>query len=452
MYQVTNPATGEVIERFNTATDEQLRDVTDRAHRGYLAWRDRPISERAATLHRAGDLFTERVDELAEIITVEMGKRIAEARGELRLVADIFRYYAAEAERLLADEPLEIQGGSAVIQKRPIGVVLGIMPWNYPYYQVARFAAPNLVLGNTVLLKHAPSCPKSSAAVERVLRDAGLPDEAYTNIYATNEQIASVLGDPRVQGVSLTGSERAGTVVAAEAGRHLKKVVLELGGSDPMIVLDSSDIGKTAKQAAQARMGNMGQACNAPKRMIVMDSIYEEFVENLVREMQEYIPGDPLDPDTTLAPLSSHAAAEKLVDQIMKAQKQGASIRTGGERVDGPGAYVLPTVLTDVSSDMDAYHEELFGPVAVVYRASSVQEAIRLANDTPFGLGASIFSDDREHAAEVGAQIEAGMVYINQAGGSQPDLPFGGIKRSGIGRELGSLGIEEFMNKKVIRL
>lgn len=452
MYNVTNPATGETIEEFATATDEEMREAINRAHRGYADWRTRTIADRAAILLKAADMFNERTDDLAEIITVEMGKRIDEARGELDITADIFRYYATEAERLLADEPLDIEGGKAVIKKSPIGVIIGIMPWNYPYYQVARFAAPNLVLGNTALLKHAPSCPRSSAAVEQVLRDAGLPEDAYINIYATNEQIAWMLADPRIQGISLTGSERAGTAVAAEAGKHLKKVVLELGGSDPMIILDSSDIVRTAREAAQARMGNTGQACNAPKRMIVLDPIYDEFVDRLSTEMAAYTPGDPMDPATTLAPLSSGAAADRLTAQIDRAREQGATIRVGGVRIPGPGAYVQATVITDVTPEMDAYHEELFGPVAVVYRAGSIDEAVTLANDTPYGLGAAVFSDDRVKAAEVGARIDAGMVYVNQAGGSQPDLPFGGIKRSGLGRELGPLGIEEFMNKKVIRL
>ncbi|MGM0931180.1 MAG: NAD-dependent succinate-semialdehyde dehydrogenase [Actinomycetota bacterium] len=452
MYKVTNPATGAVIEEFPTATDEQIAEAIDRAHQGYLSWKDAPVETRSKIVQRVAEVFKERSDELAAIITQEMGKRIEESKGELGTVFDIFSYYAQSGQKLMADEPLEIQGGSAVIQKRPVGVILGIMPWNYPYYQVARFVAPNLMLGNTILLKHASNCPKSAAAIESVLREAGVPEDAYINIYATNQQIASALADKRIQGVSLTGSERAGSAVAAEAGRNLKKVVLELGGSDPMIILDSNNVDETVDMAVAARMGNMGQACNAPKRMIVMADIYDEFVEKLTEKMAAFAPGDPSDPSTTLAPLSSVGAADEVVRQIEQAVEQGATLRTGGYRIAGPGAYVQPAVLTDVTPEMAAYHEEVFGPAAIVFRASSEEEAVELANDTEFGLGSGVFSADPERARRVGDQIEAGMVYINQAGGSQADLPFGGIKRSGVGRELGPLGMDEFMNKKVVRL
>lgn len=452
MYAVTNPATGELIERYPTATDEQVHDAIARSHTCYQSWQAQSVAERAKVVSRAADLFAERTDELAQIITTEMGKRIEESRGELGIVVDIFNYYADNAEALIADEPISIQGGKAVIHKRPIGSLLGIMPWNYPYYQVARFAAPNLVLGNTILLKHAPSCPMSSAAIEAVLHDAGVPRDAYINLYATNEQVAWMLADQRLQGVSLTGSERAGAAVAAAAGKNLKKVVLELGGSDPMVVLDSSDVDRLSKIAAAARMSNTGQACNSPKRMIVMSDIYDQFVDRLTEHMADYTPGDPSDPETRLAPLSSKDAAERLIAQVRSAIDQGATVRTGGGRIDGPGAYVEPTVLTGVEPGNAAYTEELFGPVAVVYKTDTEQQAAHLANDTPFGLGASVFSDDTERASRFAAEIDAGMVYINQAGGSQADLPFGGIKRSGVGRELGPLGIEEFMNKKIVRI
>lgn len=451
MYKVTNPATGEVIEEFPTATDEEIRDAIERADREYKAWRERPAEERAAIVRRAAELFAERTDDLAAIITLEMGKRVNEAKGELGIVVSIFNYYADKGPELIADEPLEINGGRAVVKKSPLGALIGIMPWNFPYYQVARFAAPNLVLGNTILLKHAPSCPRSAAAIEKVLRDAGVPADAYINIYATNEQIAQALADPRIQGVSLTGSDRAGAQVAAEAGRNLKKVVLELGGSDPMIVLDSDDVAKTAKIAAASRMGNTGQACNAPKRMIVMSDIYDEFVAKLGERMAAYEPGDPADPATRLAPLSSVEAADKVAAQVDEAVASGAKLHVGGKRIDGPGAYMQPTVLTGVTPDMKAYAEEIFGPVALVFKVDSEDEAIELANDTPYGLGSGVFSADPERARRVGERIDAGMVYINAAGGTQADTPFGGIKRSGMGRELGPLGIEEFMNKKVIR-
>lgn len=452
MYKITNPATGQLVAEYPTATDDQIREAIGLADKQFHDWKSAPLRDRIQMMHRAAELFSERTDELAELITIEMGKRLEEAKGELGVVVDIFKYYADNAEKLLADENLVITGGEAVIRKSPVGVLIGIMPWNYPYYQVARFAAPNLLLGNTILLKHAPNCPSSSLAIEQLLRDAGVPSDAYINVFATNEQVAWMIADPRVQGVSLTGSERAGSAVAAEAGRNLKKVVLELGGSDPMIILDTDDIAETVEIAVDSRMGNMGQACNAPKRMIVMGDIYEEFVDRLTRRMSEFTAGDPMVPETTLAPLCSAAAADRLVQQIGQAVQQGAVVRTGGQIVPGTQTYLEATVITDVKPGMDVHYEELFGPVAVVYRAENEDEAIALANDTPYGLGSGVFSTDHARAKKVGFQIDAGMVYLNQAGGSQADLPFGGIKRSGMGRELGYLGIEEFMNKKIIRL
>ncbi|MEO3922529.1 NAD-dependent succinate-semialdehyde dehydrogenase [Micromonosporaceae bacterium B7E4] len=453
MYTVTDPATGELVEEIENATDGEVRAAIDRVHHGYLSWRRRPVAERAKIVSRAADLFAERADELAATMTLEMGKRINEGRGEVGVVVDIFRYYADNGPSLLADEPLEIRGGKAVITKNPIGPLLGIMPWNFPCYQIARFAAPNLVLGNTILLKHASICPRSAAAIERILHDAGVPEDAYVNIYASSAQIPRMLADPRIQGVSLTGSERAGISVAAEAGKNLKRVVLELGGSDPLILLDTDDMDQTVKATATARMRNCGQSCNSPKRMIVLADIYEEFVDRLTKHVAEtFVPGDPGDPATKLPPLASVAAADEVAGQIEKAVRQGATLRTGGRRIDRPGAYLEATVLTDVTPEMDAYYEEIFGPVVLVFRAETEEEAVAIANDSPFGLGASVWGTDPQRLRRVAGQIESGMVYLNSAGGSQADLPFGGIKRSGMGRELGPAGIEEFMNKKSIRL
>ncbi|MCO1574336.1 NAD-dependent succinate-semialdehyde dehydrogenase [Crossiella sp. SN42] len=453
MYTVTNPATGEVLEQVPNATDEEVRADIERVHRGFAHWRLRPVQERAAIVLRAAELFAERAGELAEIMTLEMGKRISEGRGEIGVVADIFTYYGEQGPALVADEPLKIRGGQAVITKEPLGALLGVMPWNFPCYQVARFVAPNLVLGNTILLKHASICPRSARAIEQVLRDAGVPDDVYVNTLASSRQVPSILADPRIQGVSLTGSEAAGISVAAEAGRNLKKAVLELGGSDPLIVLDTDDLDATVQATATARMRNCGQSCNAPKRMIVMADIYEDFVDRMTKRVAEfYLPGDPADPATKLPPLASVAAADEVAEQVERAVRQGATLRTGGRRVDGPGAYLEATVLTDVTPEMDAYREEIFGPVVLVFKAGTEEEAIAIANDSPFGLGASVWGTDPERLRRVAARIEAGMVYLNSAGGSQADLPFGGIKRSGMGRELGPAGIEEFMNKKSIRL
>ncbi|MEV0282987.1 NAD-dependent succinate-semialdehyde dehydrogenase [Kribbella sp. NPDC050820] len=452
MYVVTNPATGVVVEEVANSTEEEVHAAVGRVAGGYAGWRARSVRERAAIVARAADLFEERAEELAAIMTLEMGKRINEGRGEVGIVVDIFRYYAEHGPALLADEPLDIKGGKAVITKGPIGPLLGIMPWNFPCYQVARFVAPNLVLGNTILLKHASICPRSARAIEEILHAAGVPDDVYVNTFASSRQIPAILADPRIQGVSLTGSEQAGVSVAAEAGRHLKKTVLELGGSDPLIVLDTADMDETVNATATARMRNCGQSCNAPKRMIVLADIYEKYVDRLTKRIAEYYrPGDPGDPETKLPPLASAAAADEVAGQVTKAVEQGATLRAGGHRIE-PGAFLEATVLTDVTPAMDAYYEEIFGPVVIVFRAADEDDAVRLANDTPFGLGASVWGTDPDRLRRVAERIDAGMVYLNRAGGSQADLPFGGIKRSGIGRELGPAGIEEFMNKKSIRL
>jgi succinate-semialdehyde dehydrogenase / glutarate-semialdehyde dehydrogenase len=452
-YAVTDPSTGTVLETFPTATDGEVLAAVAAAHEAFLHWRTVPVAERARRVKRAGELFAERADELAAIITREMGKRLAEARGELGIVAAIFDYYGTEGSAMLADiEFTPRSGGRALIQKRPVGALLGIMPWNYPLYQVARFAAPNLVLGNTVLIKHAPSCPASARAIAEVLDEAGLPAGTYMNLYAATSQTELIISDDRIQGVSLTGSERAGAAVAEIAGRHLKKVVLELGGSDPLIVLDSDDVAATAKAAFKSRLSNTGQACNSPKRMIVMDAVYDEFVREISALARSLVPGDPADPATTIAPMSSAAAADEIVQQIADAVEHGASLHTGGERLEGPGAFVSPAVLTDVTPDMRVFHEELFGPAIVVYRVRSENDAVALANNSAYGLGASVFSADEERAVALADRLECGMVFINQAPDSEPDLPFGGIKKSGFGRELGPWGMDEFANLKLVRI
>ena len=451
-YKSVNPATGETLREFPEATDAEIGQAVTAAHAAYAQWRAEPVQARSKVIARVAELYRERADELAALIALEMGKPLREAKGEVALSANIYEYYATEGPGFMADEQLDPKGGgTAVVRTLPVGVLLGIMPWNYPYYQVARFAGPNLMLGNTVLLKHANNCPQSALAMARIFADAGVPEGAYTNLFATNGQAADIIADPRVQGVSLTGSERAGAAVAEVAGRNLKKYVLELGGSDPFIVLDSQDLDATVKAAVAGRMGNAGQACNAAKRFIVMDNLYEEFVEKFTARMAAMEPGDPLDPATRFGPLSSQAAADGLVEQIRDAVDRGATLRTGGGHIDGPGAFVQPTVLTDVTPDMRAFSEELFGPAAVIYKVSSADEAVELANNSPFGLGGTVFSADEERAMEVADRLESGMVWINGTAGTQPDLPFGGVKRSGVGRELGRYGMDEFVNKKLIR-
>ncbi|MGH7919935.1 MAG: NAD-dependent succinate-semialdehyde dehydrogenase [Candidatus Dormibacteraceae bacterium] len=451
MYKVVNPATGELESEFPTATDAELAGVVERVDHAYQTWKATSYSERTKILLEVARLYRDREAELAMLITREMGKPTPQALGEVRYVAAIYRYYAEHGPELLADRPLDSKTpGTAWVRKAPIGAVLGIMPWNYPYYQVARFAAPNLMIGNTVLLKHAPQCPESALAMEKIFRDAGLPEDAYINIFATNDQIATLIADPRVAGVSVTGSERAGAAVAAVAGQHLKKVVLELGGSDPFIVLDTDDVAGVARKAVAARMSNAGQACNASKRMIVLDSVYDEFVDAFTSVMAEQVAGDPTDPQTTYGPLSSEQAAQNLMSQINDAIGKGAKVHLGGARLDRPGAFVQATVLSGVTPEMRAYHEELFGPAAVLYRVTSAEEAIDLANDVPFGLGGAIFAKDEALALSLADKLDTGMVWINDSEGGGADLPFGGTKRSGVGRELGPLGIDEFVNKKLI--
>ena len=336
------------------------------------------------------------------------------------------------------------------MQKLPVGPLLGIMPWNYPYYQVARFAAPNLMLGNTVILKHAESCPRSALAIQQIMDDAGLPKGAYVNVFASHAQIADIIADPRIQGVSLTGSERAGAIIGELAGKNLKKAVLELGGSDPFVVLDSPDVRALADTAWETRMENTGQACNSNKRMIVMEDIFDDFVARLTERAKALTPGNPAeDAEGTFAPLSSRAAAEGLAAQVRDAVEKGATLHAGGELSDGDAAYFSPAVLTGVTPEMRAYKEELFGPVAVVYKVGSDEDALRLANDTPYGLGGSVFSSDTARAERVAQRLEVGMANVNLPSAEGAEIPFGGVKRSGFGRELGPLGMDEFVNKRM---
>lgn len=442
-YAVRNPATGELVEAFPTATDAEVRAAVDAAAAAYASWgRGSSVAERAALLRRVSELHLQRVDELSATMVEEMGKPLADAEGEVEFSADIYRYYAEHAEQFLADEPIQLgegSAGTAVIRREPVGVLLGIMPWNFPTYQVARFAAPNLATGNTIVLKHAPQCPRSAALLQQLFLDAGFPEGAYVNVYAGNEQVAEVIADPRVQGVSLTGSERAGAAVAEIAGRNLTKVVLELGGSDPFIVLGSDDLDATVEAAVSARMENTGQACNAGKRFIVVDELYDAFVARFTEALLAASPG---------VPLSSLAAAENLGRQVDEAVAGGAQLASAGQR---EGAFHPSGVLSGVTADNAAYRQELFGPVAMVFRAADEDDAVRIANDTPYGLGSYVFSPDPDQARRVADRIEAGMVFVNGVGLDAAELPFGGIKRSGFGRELGRYGMEEFVNKKLIR-
>ena len=451
-YAVVNPATGETIKTYPQISDDELEQViasADEAHRGWS--RGSSTDERAALLRRVGDLHEERRDKLAAIIVREMGKPVDEALGEIDYSADIYRYYADNAQEFLKDEPITLLSGegSAFMRSTSLGVLIGVMPWNFPYYQVARFAAPNLMIGNTIILKHASQCPESAAAIEQIFHDAGFPAGAYTNVYADSAQVATIIADPRVQGVSLTGSEGAGAAVAEVAGRHLKKVVLELGGSDPFILLSTDDMAATVGAAVAGRLDNGGQACDAAKRFIVIDELYDEFTEKFTAAILASSPSDPAVHGADYGPLSSLGAAERLDEQVERAVAQGATLATSGKR---SGAFYPSAVLTNVTRDNDAHHEEFFGPVATIYRAASEDDAVTLANDIPFGLGSYLFTIDPEQALRVADRIEAGMVYVNLVDAGSAELPFGGVKRSGMGRELGRYGASEFVNKKLIRI
>jgi succinate-semialdehyde dehydrogenase / glutarate-semialdehyde dehydrogenase len=450
-YAVVNPATGERVREYPEITDSELRAAIDRADHASRTWaRTSSVGERAALLRKVGELHSERRQQLAEIIVREMGKPIEQALMEVDFAGEIYGFYADNAEDLMADEPIELLGGegTALIRRSPFGALLGIMPWNFPYYQVARFAGPNLVIGNPILLKHAPQCPESAEAMAQIFADGGFPEGAYENIYATNEQIEWVIADPRVHGVSVTGSERAGAAVAEVAGRNLKKVVLELGGSDPFVLLGSDDLDEAAQAAAEARLDNTGQSCNAAKRFIVVDELYDDFLEKFTEKVSAAKPGDPTAEDTAVGPLSSETAADRLEEQVKKAIENGAEVVVGGKR---DGNYFEPTILTGIQPGDEASQEEFFGPVAQVYRVRSEEEAVELANQTPFGLGSYVMTTDKQQADRVADKIEAGMVYVNLVGADSPELPFGGFKRSGFGRELGRYGADEFVNKKLIR-
>ncbi|WP_067671038.1 NAD-dependent succinate-semialdehyde dehydrogenase [Nocardia miyunensis] len=455
-FTTVNPYTGETLAELPYLETEQLDALLERAQDAYHSWRHVPVDERARVITEAARLMRDRKSELAQLITQEMGKRISESEWEVDLSASILEFYGENGPRILRPTTLDVEEGQAQIVNAPLGVLLGVEPWNFPLYQVVRFAAPNLIVGNTILLKHARSCASTALEMQRIFADAGTPEGVYNNVFLKISDIEHVLAHPAVQGVSLTGSNAAGASVAEIAGRHVKQCVLELGGSDPFIVLDAHDLDETVDAAVAGRIANTGQSCVAAKRIIVPDTLHDEFVAALAARFAALRPGDPADPQTTLGPLSSAKAADDLLDQVQDARAKGARLVTGGGRpeIPAPGvadAFVEPTILTEVTPDMRAFSEELFGPVAVVYRVSDEQEAIDLANRSKFGLGATVFSSDPERARAVAEQIDSGMVWINEPTSTRADLPFGGVKQSGFGRELSELGMFGFTNRKLIR-
>jgi succinate-semialdehyde dehydrogenase/glutarate-semialdehyde dehydrogenase len=447
-----NPFTNKTVKTFAEDTPERIAEVLATADAEFTRWRRTSYKERAGVLHGVAAIMRERKNDLATLVTTEMGKLLAEAVGETELSAAIFDYYAENGARFLADRPVKTKQGTAMIRHSPIGVLLGVEPWNFPFYQVARFAAPNVMVGNVVLVKHASNVPQCAIALETIFRDAGAPPGLYTNLLMPGRHVSALLSDRRIKGASLTGSEQAGASLAGAAGTNLKKSVLELGGSDAFIVLEDADMDQTVKWAYVGRMSNTGQCCVAAKRFIVVDAVADEFTRKFVASMSNLKVGDPLDKSTQLGPVSSEDAAVHLEDQVRRAVKDGAKVLLGGKRIVREGAFIEATVLTDVKPGSPISHEEMFGPVAVIYRVKDEQAAIAVANDSPYGLGGSVFTADIERGKRVADQIDTGMVFINHPTWTAPELPFGGVKLSGYGRELSDLGIEEFVNKKLIRV
>ena len=452
-YATINPYTGETLKTFPDATDAEVEQAIAAAHEAFLSWRERSFTERGAILQRAADLLRAKAGDYAKLLTLEMGKITAEALAEVELSARIFEYYVKNAEALLAPEKLTVADpaeGDALLVHEPLGVILAIEPWNFPYYQIARILAPQLAAGNTLLLKHASNVPQSADAFEKLMLEAGLPAGAFKNLYAARHHIEIILNDPRVHGVALTGSEGAGAVVAAQAGKALKKSTLELGGADAFVVLADAELDKTVKWAVFGRHWNAGQVCVSSKRIILVEAIYDEFLRRYTEGVAGLKAGDPFDPATTLAPLSSQKSADDVKEQIRQAVAHGATATEVGPKVPAQGAFVQPTILTGLTPDNPAYYWEFFGPVSLVYRAHDEEEAIAIANDSPFGLGGSVFTADAKHGAEVAKRISTGMVFVNHPTMAKADLPFGGVRRSGYGRELLGLGLKEFVNHKLI--
>lgn len=450
--QSTNPYTLEKGKLFDEMTETQIDKAITKAHETYQTWRFTSYEERAKVLNKVASIIKERKSELAKLITSEMGKLIGQAEYEIDYVFSIFEYYAKNAEKFLADETLKVETGEAFIKKSPIGVLLGVEPWNFPFYQVARFAAPNIMIGNTILLKHASNVPQCAKAIEDIFKEANAPEGLYTNLFVSGSNVSKIITDKRIQGASLTGSEKAGASLAETAGKHIKRSVLELGGSDPFIVLEDADIDRATDLAIYGRTVNNGQSCVASKRFIVVKEVADEFLTKFKAKMSALKLGDPMDKETQLGPLSSEDALKTILKQVEKAVSQGAKIEIGGKKADLKGNFMEPTIISNITSEMNIYQEELFGPVASFYVVTDESEAIKIANDTEFGLGGSVFSKDIERAKNIANQIDSGMVYINHPTKSATDMPFGGTKRSGYGRELSALGIDEFVNKKLIRI
>jgi succinate-semialdehyde dehydrogenase/glutarate-semialdehyde dehydrogenase len=451
-YQSVNPYDGKILKTFEEMSDKQLETALETAATSFESWRQKSFADRAFVAAKAAALMLARVDEFARPVTLEMGKLIEEARGEVALSADIIEFYARNAERFLAPQNLKPGSGEAVVESTPFGVLFGVQPWNFPYYQLARFAAPNLMAGNVVMVKHAGCVPQCAIAFERLWLEAGAPAGVYTNLFISYDQVNRVIDDPRIKGVALTGGVEAAKSVARRAGQNLKKSTMELGGSDAFIVLEDADLDKTVTWAVWAKMNNAGQCCVAAKRFIVVEELADLFLDKFRTELDALKPGDPMDKVTTLGPLSTEAALTQLLDQVKRAVDKGATLLMGGKRIARPGSFMQPTILTNIKPDNPAFREEFFGPVALFFRVRNEDEAVALANESDYGLGCSIFTRDVARAKRLARRIETGMVFVNHPTWTAPELPFGGIKNSGYGRELSGLGIQEFVNKKLVRV
>ena len=450
MIATVNPATGETIRTFEALTESELNEKLQRAAEAFQAYRRTSFKDRARWMACSAEILEREKEQFGRLMTLEMGKPVRSAIDEAAKCARACRYYVENGEKLLADEPVTTESRSSFIRYRPIGPVLAVMPWNFPFWQVFRFLAPTLMAGNTGLLKHASNVPQCALAIEDIVRRSGFPRDVFQTLLIGSGAVQRVIEDPRVKAVTLTGSEPAGRQVASEAGKQIKKTVLELGGSDPFVVMPSANIDQTVAVAVQARLINNGQSCIAAKRFIVDERIADEFERRFVEAMKNISVGDPADERNQLGPLATGGILSDLDDQVKRSVAKGARLVTGGHILDRPGNYYAPTVLTEVPKDSPAYAEELFGPVAVILRAKGIDDAIRLANDTDFGLGASAWTNDSSEQNKFMDELQAGMVFVNGMVVSDPRLPFGGVKNSGYGRELSAYGIREFVNVKTI--
>ncbi len=449
-----NPATGKIEKTFNEMSDAQIAQIIDQADAAFQTWKKTSFIQRKTILKRAAAIFVERKEELAKLITMEMGRVFNQSVSEILFGASILNYYADHGEEFLKDTPVGVANNKTFISYEPIGTLLSVQPWNFPFYQILRTAAPNIMAGNAYILKHASNVPQCAEAMEKVFRDAGLPQGVFTNIFMKGSRVDALLANPKIKAATLTGSSPAGSSIAQAAGKYLKKTTLELGGSDPYIVLEDADIDKAVKGAIIGRFSNAGQICISSKRIILVESIANEFIEKFKAQMAELKVGNPLDPTVAMGPLSSEKALQKVLEQVNQSIEQGAQLLMGGKRINGVGAFMEPTLLSNIQPGTVAYTEEIFGPVALLFIVKDETEAVQLANDTEFGLGGSVYSENEERAVRVAKQIESGMVCINAPTSIALaiDIPFGGTKNSGYGRDHQLAGIREFVNEKTIRI